>query len=344
VSASHGVIAVCLATYEPDPALLQAQVASLRSQTDTDWVCVVSDDASSAAGWAAVEAAVDGDPRFRLSRSHERLGFYRNFERALRLAPAEAPLLALCDQDDRWHADKLATLRGALGGAGLVYSDQRLVDSGGRVLRETLWQGRRNDHTDLAAMLVANTVTGASALLRREVVDLALPFPQLEGLQFHDHWLAVVALAAGDVAYVDRPLYDYVQHAGAVFGDVSTGTAPRRLRRLPDAQAAYVYGYRSRVAIAQALLERCGERLTADKRRALERFVAAERSPAALAWLAARGAASLVTSGSTLGSELGLVRGVLWHWASATPLVRHPGPPDATAFEQRRLRRWRARL
>ena len=55
---------------------------------------------------------------------------------------------------------------------------------------------------------------------------LALPFPDTPGLQFHDHWLALVALAAGEVAYVDRPLYDYVQHAGAVFGDV-TGGPPR---------------------------------------------------------------------------------------------------------------------
>jgi hypothetical protein len=32
-----------------------------------------------------------------------------------------------------------------------------------------------------------------------------------------------VALATGEVAYVDRPLYDYVQHAGAILGQVSTG-------------------------------------------------------------------------------------------------------------------------
>ena len=121
--------------------------------------------------------------------------------------------MALCDQDDRWYPEKLEVLRGALGGAQLVYSDQRLVDRSGRVLRETLWKGRRNNHTNLASLLVANTITGAATLFRRELAELALPFPEAPGWQFHDHWLGLVALASGEVAYVDRPLYDYVQHA-----------------------------------------------------------------------------------------------------------------------------------
>ena len=38
-------------------------------------------------------------------------------------------------------------------------------------------------------MLVANTITGAATLFRREVAELALPFPDTPGLPFHDHWL-----------------------------------------------------------------------------------------------------------------------------------------------------------
>ena len=107
-----------MATFEPDLALFRAQVESLRAQTDERWVCVVSDDASAPEHFERIRAELGDDPRFLLSRSEERLGFYRNFERALALAPAEAELIALCDQDDRWHPDKLAVLRAALGGAG----------------------------------------------------------------------------------------------------------------------------------------------------------------------------------------------------------------------------------
>src|SRR5215211_5596718 len=354
--AEPGLIAVCIATFEPDPALFRAQVESLRAQTDRRWVCVISDDCSGPDHFAAVSAAVDGDERFVVTRSERRLGFYRNFERALRLAPREAGLLALCDQDDRWRPEKLATLRAAIGGAMLAYSDQRLVDAGGRVLRETMWRGRRNNHTNLASLLVANSITGAATLFRREVAELALPFPDTPGLQFHDHWLGLVALAAGDIAYVDRPLYDYVQHPGAVFGEV-TSERERRLRRAPlralrGGRGAYFLGYVAREAQARALLARCDARLTRAKRRALLRYVAADRSPAAFAWLAARSLRVLAGRTETLASETELVHGIVWR--RLMPILaagaRKPGRrpcdasfPDPLDFEQRRLRRWRAR-
>jgi glycosyltransferase involved in cell wall biosynthesis len=329
-AATDDRIAICMATHEPDPRLFEAQLESLRAQTDGRWVCVISDDASG----TDVAAAVAGDERFVVSRSDERRGFYRNFERALGLAPPECGLIALCDQDDRWHPDKLATLRAALGDAAMVYSDQRLVDAGGRVLRDTLWEGRRNNHTDIESMLVANSVTGAATLFRREVADLALPFPETPGMAFHDHWLGLVALAAGDVAYVDRPLYDYVQHGAAVFGDVSQGGAEQGAT---SARGAYFRGYVHRQVLAEALIARAGHRLAPGKRRQLERFVAAERSPIAFAWLLSR---ALTRRRETLGSELELARGIVWRRSRP----RNAAMPDLLSYQQRRLRRWRARI
>jgi glycosyltransferase involved in cell wall biosynthesis len=351
-----GLIAVCMATYDPDIALLRAQIDSLRAQTDADWICVISDDCSRPERFEAINDAIAGDPRFVVSRSPRQLGPYRNFERLLEMVPPEAELVALCDQDDRWHPDKLEALRGALGPARLVYSDQRLVDAEGGVLRETLWRGRRNNHTNLASLLVANSVTGAATLMRREVAELALPFPDTPGWQFHDHWLGLLALASGDVAYVDRPLYDYVQHSGAVVGQAA-GPTPRPSWRPRAAlrrwRAAYFYGYLPRVVLAQALLARCGEVISPRKRRTLEAFVAADRRPLALAWLAARAARVLTGANETLGTELELARGILWRHAirARTGRREEPGrrrydascpPLDAAALGQDRLRRWRA--
>lgn len=351
-------IAVCMATFEPDMDLFRAQVNSLRAQTDRDWICLISDDASTPERFALIEAELAGDGRFLVSRSPERLGFYRNFERALRMVAGIHRLVALCDQDDRWQADKLATLRAAIGDAVLAYSDLRLVRADGRVLSETLWRGRSNNHTDLAAMLVANTITGAATLLRRELLDTLLPFPDSPGFQFHDHWLAVAALATGEVAYVDRPLYDYVQHRGAVFGHVTHGERVsasgvlHSIRASPTRwRAAYFYGYLAREVQAQALLARGGAALPPAKRRALERFVAAERSWGALAWLALRPVRALAGHTETLGSELELAAGVTWKRAATWAARRRlPGalastePPPLDAFTQKRLRRWRASI
>jgi glycosyltransferase involved in cell wall biosynthesis len=359
-----GLIAVCMATFEPDMRLFRAQIASLLAQTDRRWVCLISDDCSSPERYAEMLDVLGDDARFTVSRSEERLGFYLNFERALGLVPAEAELVALCDQDDRWDADKLAVLRDALGDAVLAYSDMRLVDADGRLLRATLWQGRSNNHTNLASMLIANTVGGAAMLFRRDLLALALPFPDGPGFQLHDHWLGTLALASGELAYVDRPLYDYVQHPGAVFGDVSQGTpssgerrpipGPAALRAawrasLDRWRAAYFHGYLARRLQAQTLLLRCSGRLRAPKRRALERFVASGHSPTAWVWLVARSARGLIGRNETLGAELQLAEGILWRRLIPLLARRRRAAYDASmppygAFEQRRMRRWRARL
>ena len=73
--------------------LLARQLDSIRAQTHGNWVCVISDDCSTPRAVGRRSArAVAGDPRFVVSRSPDGCGFYRNFERALALAPADAEL------------------------------------------------------------------------------------------------------------------------------------------------------------------------------------------------------------------------------------------------------------
>jgi hypothetical protein len=360
--AADRLIAICMATFEPDMDLFRTQLDSLRSQSDDRWVCLISDDCSSPARFEEIVREVGDDPRFVLSRSDSRIGFYRNFERAMRMVPAEAELVALCDQDDRWYPEKLEVLRSALGDAQLVYSDLRLVDAEGHVLRNTLFKGRRNNSSNLASQLVANTIAGAAMLFRREVAQLALPFPDAPGLQVHDHWLGLVAMATGKIAFVDRALYDYVQHAGAVFGHMSgshgtSATWSNRWRRpnawrsqgRPDRwRAAYFYGYLPREIQALTLLTRCSSSLPRRKRRVLRRFLASARSPAAFAWLASRPVRGLLGLNETLGSETDLARGISWRWllvACAKTSQRSGrmtldgGLPDPASFDQKRDRK-----
>jgi glycosyltransferase involved in cell wall biosynthesis len=357
--AQDSPIAICMATYRPDPALLRSQIDSIRAQTDTNWTCVISDDFSEPEHYEQILQIVGSDPRFSVSRAPEWIGFYRNFERALMLVPPEAQLIALSDQDDVWHPDKLATLRASIGSAALVYSDQRLTGPEGQVLRDTLWVGRFNNRTNMASMLVANTVTGAAMLIRRDVVERALPFPECPGMQFHDHWLALVALASGRLQYVDRPLYDYVQHGGAILGRVvGTGAADpvrRRLRmpRMRDWRGAYVLGYLPGRMRAQTLLMRCADTLSASERRGLELYMRADCSPLAFLWLVGRPLRMLFGRTETRGSEWELAVGVLWRWL-ASLVAAAPGWPDRylldtsfpepLSFAQKRLGRWREQI
>ncbi len=344
-------VAICMATYEPDIALFRVQVESLRDQTDDRWICVISDDGTGSDRLQQMREVLGDDPRFELSPGTERLGPYRNFERALQLAPADAELLAFADQDDRWYPDKLARTRAALGSARLVYCDQRLIDREGQVLRESLWQGRRNDYENIASLLVANTIPGAAMLFTREVKELALPFPWSPGIHYHDHWLALVALATGRIAYVDRPLYDYVQHSAAVQGQLVDGESSAQNGGSRGLRSAYFGGYVPRQVQARTLLLRCAHELSPRKRRALEWFIHSDSSPAALTWLAARPLRRLVGRDETLGGEVALLRGILWRRVLPVAVGRAHLPggraydasfPDPPQFEQPRLRRWRA--
>ena len=170
-------MAVCMATFNPPPELLRRQLDSIRAQTHRNWVCVISDDCSSPESFAALEEAVADDPRFVVSRSPERLHFYRNFERALGLAPAGADFVAMADQDDAWHPDKLETLLAEIGGAQLVYSDARIIDREGELISDTYWSIRRPNHENLLSLLMANSVTGAASLFRRDLLDLRAALP-----------------------------------------------------------------------------------------------------------------------------------------------------------------------
>ena len=332
------LVAICMATHNPPQELMERQLDSIRAQTHRNWICVISDDGSSPERYRALEDAVGDDRRFVLDRSPRRLGFYRNFERALTLAPAAADYVAMSDQDDYWHPDKLATLLERIGDAQLVYSDAKIVDRDGGVIAGTYWERRRNNHSSMLALLVANSVTGAASLLRRELLNDALPFPPAQFTHYHDHWLALTALALGEIAFVDRPLYDYVQHGSASLGHATANRMPTlrdrvgalRTRSPRDRIRKWRMHYFVDVArlmqVATVLELRCGDRIAPRKRRALELILHGERSPLAPAVLAARGLRERFGRPQTLGAEWMLFGALLWRSLLSLSVRQRPQP------------------
>jgi glycosyltransferase involved in cell wall biosynthesis len=318
------LVAICMATYEPPMELFLRQVDSMRDQTHRNWICVISDDCSSPERVAAMRQALEGDPRFVVSRSPRRLHFYHNFERALSLAPTAAKYVAMADQDDSWHPDKLETLLREIGDTRLVYSDARIVSPDGELIAETYWSERRNNHSDPSSLLMANSVTGAASLFPRELLEDALPFPPRQFAHFHDHWIALTALSLGEIRFVDRPLYDYVQHGGAVLGHAKANWMPElgdRLRgwfrkdpreRVRQWRLHYFVDCCRLMQFTTILNMRCGDRMTPSRRRSVNRFPRAERSPTAHLNLARRAARELVGKPETLGAELALFFAFAW--------------------------------
>ncbi|KAA0961397.1 glycosyltransferase [Microbacterium sp. ANT_H45B] len=210
--------AIVLAAYDPDPELFARQIGSLRSQTVTNWECVITVDGDDATVRRVLKDTAGGDDRFRVLADGERLGFYLNFERGLRAVDPGVSWVALCDQDDFWYPEKLELLLPHLAGAALVSGQARLVTYPGEDVTG------RTDRRDLgpAMTLLNNQFTGSLCILRGDLVAPSLPFPRMSTrAAAHDHWIAALASVTGGTRIVDAVVQDYVQHDNNVFGDPS---------------------------------------------------------------------------------------------------------------------------
>ncbi|WP_353815387.1 glycosyltransferase family 2 protein [Agromyces sp. SYSU T00266] len=210
------------------------QVATILGQTRPVDEIVVSDDASADDTIAIVERAVQ---EYRATgaavdllvlRNDVPLGVTANFEQALRAATGD--VIALSDQDDLWHPDRIAVALAAFEerpSLCLVAGDAELVDAQGTAMPASLFDTLGIDEplrasVDGAAafdeLLRRNLLTGATMMLRRELVELAAPFP---ASWVHDEWLAVVAAVSGGIGFRAERLIGYRQHGSNQIGVTS---------------------------------------------------------------------------------------------------------------------------
>ncbi|AAT88494.1 hypothetical protein ATY41_07390 [Leifsonia xyli subsp. xyli] len=206
---------------------VRAQVESILSQDPPISELVVSDDGSTDRTLSIVEETVRASCAavvLRILRNAEPLGVTANFEQAIAACGGE--FIALSDQDDVWHAGRLADALPFFDDARvqLVHTDARLVDSAGEPLGGTLFGAleiapelvaEENDGDALGVLLRRNTVTGATTVLRASLVERARPFPDA---WVHDEWLAVCAAIVGAVRSLPRTTIDYRQHGGNQIG------------------------------------------------------------------------------------------------------------------------------
>lgn len=208
------------------------QIDSICRQSLPPFEIVLHDDASTddtvavaKAAWTRCRDEGLPAPDLQILVHGHRLGVAANFAGALRVCRGE--LIALCDQDDHWHSDRLAfaaALFDAQPARLLVHGNARLVDGSGQSLNMDLFDALEITPAELAALeqgralevlLDRNLVTGAATLVRRELLDLALPVP---AHWVHDEWLAAVAAANHGLFVTRRCLLDYRQHGNNQIG------------------------------------------------------------------------------------------------------------------------------
>ena len=210
-------VSIALATCNGE-RYLERQLDSLLAQTYRPIEIVVCDDFSDDSTVEILTRYASSNPGvFKIQRNDARLGYVRNFEKAMGLCSGD--YIAPCDQDDVWRPDKIRMLVDHIGGCSLIHSDARMVDETGMLLSPSFTAFAKKDieETGFLSFLRNNVVTGCTCMIKSGLLEKAIPF--WRGMP-HDQWLALMAADDRGIAYIPEPLIDYRQHSGNTSGKV----------------------------------------------------------------------------------------------------------------------------
>lgn len=225
-------ISVVLASYQ-GAAYIEEQLDSLLAQTRQPDEVLLRDDGSSDDTLAIVQAWQQRHPAFglRIIEGGKNLGYIGNFRTLMEQAGGD--WIFLCDQDDRWHAEKLETMMAVIEAnpqIRLLASSFSFMNGQGEcyaVVQRPEWSNNnlipwKIEHPgglntiSAGRMLDHNYFQGCAMAVSREVVRVYLQttYPHLA----HDWYLALIAARQNGLFYLDRPLFDYRIHQANVTG------------------------------------------------------------------------------------------------------------------------------
>lgn len=236
------LVSVIVITYN-GARFIEAQLRSIASQSYSNFEIVLSDDGSSDNTVDLVSGLQLGRPVKIIFNPGPR-GINHNVSFALQNCSGE--LIAIADQDDIWRPEKIASLVDNLNMASAIFSDSELVDECGNSLGLTLVAGKLKRTPpslirDLMYLLYRNSVSGHALLLRRELLQTALP---LSEKLMYDQQIALAAIMQGGIRFLAEPLVLHRQHAenstnrftsGRRSGLAEGGEKMRRYMYLSDA-------------------------------------------------------------------------------------------------------------
>lgn len=225
-------VAVVMSTYNGE-RYLSEQVESILGQEGVDVRLIVRDDGSSD-GTVGLLESYERQGRLELVRG-ENLGVTRSFLELVRIAAERGyAYVALSDQDDVWHADKLSRAVGLLSSRSqsepLLYcSEYTYCDES---LHETARSRLCRIGFRLETMLYENMTSGNTIVINHELarrVSEAGP----DGVYTHDWWLSLVASAIGELVYDDFSSLEYrrLEDNASPSGRGWVAIASNRIRR-----------------------------------------------------------------------------------------------------------------
>ena len=214
-------ISVAMTTYNGEQ-YIQKQLDSILNQTYLPIEIVICDDCSTDNTWSILEEYSNQYPIIKIFRNNKNLGFKKNFEKVIRLCKGN--FIALSDQDDIWLSNHLYTLIDNIGDNSIACGDAKLIDATGLDLGLKLSSQAGMEvipinNLDKAFFIFYNRglYQGASMLLSKDFLDIALPIP--EGVQYHDVWFSFLACFTKGLNNINECITLYRQHGNNSSGN-----------------------------------------------------------------------------------------------------------------------------
>ena len=238
-------ISVVMCTYNGLEYITQ-QMDSLRAQTVDLHEVIICDDHSTDGTLDLVRAYLEQHAltNWHVCGNAANKGYRRNFRDAVDMAQGD--WIALCDQDDIWHSDKLQRLShiaATYPQARLVAGSFDLIDADGKPIVHETPAGQSNHgliHVPLvpgtvyrferntkntAMLLSGNMALGCTMMVRR---DTAQEFVQNSSLELpHDWDMALWAFARDGLFFLNEPVIHYRLHGNNTIG-LPTGRASKK--------------------------------------------------------------------------------------------------------------------
>ncbi len=197
-------ITVAIATYNGE-RFIKEQLQSITNQLPADSEIIISDNGSIDKTVEIIKAFKDERVVLLLNTTSK--GPTKNFQNALKRANGD--IIFLSDQDDVWLPDKVRTCVHYLEKYHLVVTDGKVVNEDLSVLSNSLFR-TYNSGNGIIKNLVRNSFIGCCMAFRREILPLAIPFP--EKIPMHDIWIGFVAQMFFSVHFIKDQLVLHRRH------------------------------------------------------------------------------------------------------------------------------------
>lgn len=185
---------------------IKQQLLSILKQLDENDEIIVSDDGSADNTINIIRGL--SDKRIKIIEGPQTDSPIKNFEHALNASKGD--IIFLADQDDVWVDGKVRTCVNELRDHYCVVTDAFVTDEKLNISSSSFFSLNKTKKDRLYNLFIKNGYLGCCMAFRREVLEIALPFPK--DIPMHDIWIGNVAAFKFGVSFIHRPLLLFRRH------------------------------------------------------------------------------------------------------------------------------------